>query len=80
MRSLQALPEDAALEAQEPPPASAAAVMAKTAELDAQAREFESSPRRVFCPSQKLRSRMDAPIFVFYRDWKFHTFGAYFNR
>ena len=32
------------------------------------------------CPFQKLGSRMDAPIFVFYRDWKFHTFGAYFNR
>ena len=32
------------------------------------------------CPFQKLGSRMDAPIFVFYRDWKFHTFGPYFNR
>ena len=32
------------------------------------------------CPFQKLGSRMDAPIFVFDRDWKFHTFGPHFNR
>ena len=34
----------------------------------------------VDCPFQKLGSRMDAPIFVFYRDWKFHTSCDYFNR
>ena len=32
------------------------------------------------CPFQKLGSRMDAPIFVFNRYMKFHTFGPHFNR
>ena len=34
----------------------------------------------VDCPFQKLGSRMDAPIFVFNRYMKFHTFGPHFNR
>ena len=48
--------------------------------MRSQKRQLPQARCLVDCPFQKLGSRMDAPIFVFDRDWKFHTFGAYFNR